>query len=570
VSLAVTGFSIHSEAEDVPELSADPAGTARHYNSQPTAQDSLSVKRLKAMVAYLGRREAIEANEMLSAEHERRFDEKISWPRFLSHSAVFLGLIGTLMGLYKSFQGLQGVLESAHIKEIADITKLIQQMGGLVGNMQNAFLCTLCGIVASVFTAFFIQLVHKHYLKKVLQPLDSYCSAVFAPFVSNSKDIELFSKAATDLSDAALIIDDNVKKQQGAMVAFLRGLKPMSEKIILSGDQFAQSLKESGDKIAETVSNSATEATDKTQKAANFFYGAVTQSATSFSGAVQENINSLNTTSTELSAATADLSKNHSKAVDEFGYLQIHISETFKPLRESIEALKAQTESIMSKLNQDVDSLTELTSKSLESLNEVSEAGKSAAEDSALRVELVFSEHLALTGDLLIAIKDKLQTTNEQINHLDGVLEDRIKSVGTTLSSSALGLLNDIVNIQNDHQVIMQEHGGNQVQQIETIAADLKRAIVKLDTLVLNADQAFRDAIQRPIQVMPQTRPETPSNQHAPAPQSNGNNGTPLPGKEFGLSDGQTKPRTFAPPQKTPVVVPPAAKPSVNQPVRKL
>jgi hypothetical protein len=225
------------------------------------AKDSSVRIRLEALLRHARSRHAVDASETLSAMQESAFNGLLSWPRYFVSVLIFLGLIGTVIGLANTIGSLHNLMRPG-----ADAATLIFNVTTPIG---GAFTATITGIFGSVTLSLFVQMAMAKYEHRVLKPLDDLCSSVLVPILSQSPEYNRFLEASKTLAFTTSGMNDLVatskelaEEQKRALEAFNVALGNFSISVTNTSSDFRTTIKGAATDYAAAINTSAREAGD--------------------------------------------------------------------------------------------------------------------------------------------------------------------------------------------------------------------------------------------------------------------------------------------------------------------
>lgn len=470
------------EAQDVPKDDTLPTSAL----VQPDEKLSATQFRLLSLGGYQGRSEAVDANEAAGALQERGFEISLSWVRYFVSALLFLGLMGTVVGLASTIGHLSPVLQSGQVQKVGDLKKIVQAIGEVVKTMQNAFACTLLGILTSLLCSLGAQLALWQYQQFVLRPLDKYCSRRLVPFLSRSPEYDRFVQAASDLRATVVRAGEVINQQQSLQKVFSDRLAALITQLEAAGEGASKNLIKAG----QTVTDAGVATGQQLIQAGRSVTRDLHEAGQAVSGSL---VDASNKTSQALTKAGTELAVQMDRTTN-------WLSEIGPTMEESLAQLTDTQTKVGDVVGQMLDSLTilkqqladaqHLTGQSVNGLKQVHLQGEEYARTSSDRLAKLFEEHL-----------NKIEAFDEQRQALATILKDvaaRQEALVTTISDygrlSQRGL-EAMVKTQENHAGVVQKNSADQLKALQSQTRDLASAIHALQSLIDSAEYAFRDAV---------------------------------------------------------------------------
>ena len=469
----------HQEAAEVPAPGEKPesALTVQSGKLSPTQF------RLATLAEYRGRREAVDANEAASAHQERTFDADLSWVRYFVASLLFLGLMGTVVGLATTIGNLRPILDSAQVKDLNDLKNIVHAIGTVIGAMRNAFACTLLGILSSILCSLGAQIAQTQYQRTVLRPFDEYCSRRLVPFLSRSPEYEQFSQAARGLGETVSRSSELVRAQHVLQETFGRRVEEVARLLEQAGSAAGGKISEAGTVVGQHLAQASRAMTKDMGIAGAALSGNLSNSSVQASDA-------LRTASTDMGAQMdrttrwlASISPSLETALTTLAETQTQLAVIVGETRTSIISLKTQLIGIEG-----------LTGQSLEGLKEVQEAGEEAARASSIRMGDQFNAHLRKVEAAGIAGERQMQTLADMVLELSERQAMLLKTVDVFTKSSD-GTLGSLIKSQEHHVGMIANISRQQLIALEAQMNDIRGAVSALRGLIEDVEVAFRDAV---------------------------------------------------------------------------
>ena len=439
--------------------------------------------RLATLAEYRGRREAVDANEAASAHQERTFDANLSWVRYFVAALLFLGLMGTVVGLATTIGNLRPILDSAQVKDLNDLKNIVRAIGTVIGAMRNAFACTLLGILSSILCSLGAQTAQTHYQRRVLRPLDEYCSRRLVPFLSRSPEYDLFAQAARGLGETVSRSAEVVRAQQALQEAFGRRVEEVARLLEQAGAAAGGKLSEAGTSVGQHLAQAGRSLTKDMGIAGAALSGNLGTSSAQAAEALQTASAQLGGQMDRTARWLASVSPSLETALTTLTASQTRLAAVVGETEASVASLKAQLAGIEG-----------LSRQSLEGLKGVHEAGEEAARASSTRMAEQFNAHLRKVEAAGLAGERQMQALASLVSEVSERQETLLRTV-EAYTQRTDGTLGSLVKSQEQHAGTIQDISRQQLTALEAQMNDFRGAVGALKGLIEDVEVAFRDAV---------------------------------------------------------------------------
>jgi len=500
VAILATRFvRTHVEAGHVPAENDRPA-TAM---TVPGGKLSTTQFRLASLSEYRGRSEAVDANEAAAALQERAFDADQAWVRYLVAVLLFLGLMGTVVGLATTIGNLRPILDSAHVRNMGDVDNIVHAIGTVIGAMRNAFACTLLGVLSSVLCSLGAQAAESQYHRSVLQPLDEYCSRRLVPYLSRSPEYEQFSQAARELAATVERSAEVVRTQQMLQDSFGKRVTALAELLEKAGATAGGHLTGAGASVGQHLAQASR---------------LLAKDLASGGGAVSEKLGASSlTAAAALDKAGAGLGAQMDRTTRWLASVGPTLEGALRGLAESESQMSATVSDIQASIVSLKDQLAHvegLSGQSLDGLRQVHQKGEDYAKASADRMAVLFGDHLKRVEAAAQAGEAQMRDLGAMMADFSGRQGELIEAI-RQYGQQSQGVLGTMVKSQEEHEGMIQQIAQRQLDALERQTKDAGETVRALRSLVESAEYAFRDAIST-------VRVAVPGREGATAPRPNG------------------------------------------------
>ena len=121
--------------------------------------------------------------ESALADVENRLLGSMAWPRFYAQIAVYIGLLGTILGLWLALASLQGATD---IHDEATLKSFASSIRELLGSLQGAFVSALAGVLVTSVLGWKIQYFDRS-TQQYVDRLDKFARQQLLPNLESSR-----------------------------------------------------------------------------------------------------------------------------------------------------------------------------------------------------------------------------------------------------------------------------------------------------------------------------------------------------------------------------------------------
>lgn len=398
------------------------------------------------------------------------FFEWIHWPRYYAGIFVFIGLLGTVLGIATAVSSLGSTIaitsNAASSTVAASVnsssftidswTRLLHGIDNLLSGMKYASVCTLVGLIATLFVSF-LNSVYMSKANTLAESLKTLAYDRFVPLKQKVGDKQLEHNLLESIMNSSDRLSQSVAKFSDQITPAAEHFGNISKDTIKVVDQFA--------KIGETLKGQYANVEDA--------YTRIQKLLVLYPA---ENYTHLEQAAISLANASDDLATQRSGLSDASRIVGNAASEMQSEIRLLRESLVDNQEVNINNLQSVIGHIDNIHNKLAETLRrfETTLADISAVSDSsALRVEIAnLLEHISMTQQsTTIAAKSISEVTSEVRNWRNE------ESSRRTTEDNAVSSLSNYIQNQVVTPIQTLEH------QIDKVSSEVIRNSQKIDNL---------------------------------------------------------------------------------------
>ncbi len=437
---------------------------------RPGSVNSPSADRVyRGIRALVERRQAIDPAGLADIASEEAIPVRIGIARFFSQSAVYIGLVGALLGLREAV----GLFGNPNVRSSEEVQQFVQRASDVLGNFGNAFWAAIAGVIATVVTQAFLAEIDRlrEELARLLEEV-AYAKMLEAAGAGSSLDptFEELRKVSNQLaaSIASVVPALNTIQEKLQATAVTAEAIARSSKVSLEGvrDEFraaqvglTDALSAGAKELEGAANNAADRLGSATQIGAEVIASAVRDGSQAIHAEIATISESRNVTEESLAETKASLlivqkqTVAMSEAVqraalvlEDSGSVQQIVKEAADAARAVPAGIRAEVNDVLTSILQRIDTQTERTNDVLVSLgkrlDELESFFTEIADQAAELPDRITRERLdGLIETAFAPVSARVSEFELQIPELQQLLSSIRAAITTSADSSPTSLL---------------------------------------------------------------------------------------------------------------------------------
>lgn len=400
------------------------------------------------------------------------YDTWIHWPRYWAGIFVFIGLLGTVLGISLAIYSLGSTLDSTANGSLEQLSQLQMGITSLLSNMKAAFICTLCGLIATLI----ISLLNTRFLS-----LDKYITSTVLALATESFIPLHFKEKEQREETHRQQVNTSIKYLNTTVEALEKSAHQLSNNISPATEHFA-SLASHTSTLAHHLSEAATGLKAETNRTADV-YNQIDRFLRDCSISLQQQQQSLKESTAAIAAAADTLSNGASSlAVDRDSVNRVGNAVTMAT-REMVLSARELHEKLLTMEQQQQQSLSQV----VERVVNAHELSVKQIQERMIEMQDKQEQHLERLDAMLSSIYE------EAMGHLKAMIIDLHKEEEARVARVAHQL---VEMLQSQASSMQREFAGVRKQGSADIA-DLSGRISIMFEKTLDEMKNERDAAEQ-------------------------------------------------------------------------